>query len=44
MDSCRANPRNTAFPPAQEPFRRAQVSCNEDGAFAPHDMEDAADL
>lgn len=44
MDSCRAIPRDSSILPAQEPFGRARVSCTEDGAFAPFDMEDAADL
>jgi hypothetical protein len=44
MDSCPAIPRNPSVPPAQEPFGPARVSCNEAGAFAPHEMEDAADL
>jgi hypothetical protein len=49
MDSCRTIPRDSSHrlyqkPPAQEPFRRERVSWYEVGAFAPHDMEDAADL
>jgi hypothetical protein len=44
MDSCRFNTRDSAILPGQEPFCRARVSCREAGAFAPHDMEDAADL
>ena len=44
MDSCRAIPRDASILPAQEPFGIARVSWCEAGAFAPHDMEDAADL
>jgi hypothetical protein len=44
MDSCRVRPLDSAFLPAQEPLRRARVSWCEDGAVAPLDMEDAADL
>jgi hypothetical protein len=44
MDSSRAGTRDSLTIPAQEPFGRARVSWCEAGAFAPHDMEDAADL
>ena len=44
MDPCRVSPRDSAILPAQEPFCCALVSWCEVGAFAPHDMEDAADL
>ena len=49
MDSARVHPRASSHrlhpkPPAQEPFGLARVSWCEAGAFAPHDMEDAADL
>ena len=39
-----AHSRQSSTLPAQEPFRRARVSCSEDGAFAPHDTEDGTDL
>ncbi len=44
MDPFRASLRDAASLPGQEPFRRARVSCSEDGAFAPHDTEDGTDL
>ena len=44
MDSCRTIPRDASILPAQEPFGRVRVSSYEDGACAPHDTEDAADL
>jgi hypothetical protein len=44
MASSRARTRDSLTIPAQEPFRRARDSWCEAGAFAPHDMEDAADL
>jgi hypothetical protein len=44
MDSGRAIPCDSSILPAQEPFGLERVSWCEAGAFAPHDMEDAADL
>jgi len=44
MDPCRVIPRDSSILPTQEPFGLARVSWCEAGAFAPPDMEDAADL